>query len=146
MLVRTILLASCVAMVSGCALGDLFDHNNPIEREDVVRRTAEIYVQSLRWGRMDEAAKLVDPDARLDFMKFFSGDDMPLNFTSAEINSVELGPGPVQATVFVTLRLYRTPSVREVSLQERQIWHYNSDNNRWYVAPDLTPYKIAGLR
>jgi hypothetical protein len=87
------------------------------------------------------ASAFVEPALRAQFATVFGGSDRnPLRFTDIEVGEMEFGPERGSATVHVQARMYRLPSVREISLTEAQRWRYDPGSQRWYVSPDFAAY------
>jgi hypothetical protein len=112
----------------------------PSERKGKVREAAEAYAGDLRWGRIEQAARLVHPRARPAFLRTLSGPSHALRFTHFEVESVELAPERDQANARVSFGLYRPPSLEEQRIVEQQVWHYEPDARAWYLEPDLPLY------
>ena len=128
--------------LSACSLGQLDPHYwIPSERKGKVTEAAEAYGSSLRWGRVEDAARWVHPDQRRAFFHTVNDPGAPLRFTLFEVQTTELGPERDRAEVWVSFSLYRPPSLREFNLVERQAWRYEPRTGRWYIEPDLALYR-----
>ncbi len=133
------ILVLAIASLAGCSLG----RSNPeflipAKRVAVVRETAESYGDNLRWGRLEAAVGMVEPERRMTFLKTFRDANPPLRFTSFEIVTVELGSTRDEMVVLASFRLYRVPNLSERSVHELQVWRFDPARGRWYVRPDLS--------
>jgi hypothetical protein len=140
--------AALTVLVAGCSVGYLSpSYLMPSEKLERVREAASGYSSSLRFGHLERAASFVAPDARKAFVDFFGTDALDgLRFTDVEIQAVTLGPESDEARVILVVRLYRLPSVSELTVSEEQQWRYDPGTRGWRITPDLTPYKEAGRR
>jgi len=127
----------CLLGFAGCA-GFASDRTYEIEE------LAHVYADCLRFGHVERAAGMVDPALRQDFLALFNQQDA-LRFTSIDVARVDVSPGADHATVHLTVRLYRLPSVREVEFADASQWHYDRQALAWRVEPNLSLYERAGL-
>ena len=132
--------------LAGCSLG----RGNPeflilAKRVAVVRDTAERYGDNLRWGRLDAALGMVEPDRRAMFLATFRDANPPLRFTNSEIVAVELGTSREEVEVLASFRLYRLPNLSERSVHELQVWRFDPARGRWYIRPDLSLFLDSGV-
>jgi hypothetical protein len=113
----------------------------PKERRERLNDSAIRYTSFLRFGNVEMASAFVEPTLRTQFATVFGASDRNLlRFTEIEVGEMEFGPERGSATVQVQARMYRLPSVREVSLIESQRWRYDPGSQRWYVTPDFAAY------
>ena len=140
---RTLVLALLWGLaLSACSLGKLNPkYWIPSERKGKVIEAAEAYGNSLRWGRLEDAARWVHPEQRREFFDTVNDPGAPLRFTLFEMQTTELGPARDRAEVWVSFSLYRPPALKEFNLVERQVWRYEPRTGRWYVDPDLALYR-----
>ena len=118
------------------------DYLLPFKRSAAVREAAETYGQNLRWGRFEVAAGMVAPESRDDFLATFLDAEPPYQFTSFEIVAVDLGEERGRVNVHVVFRLYRPPSMIELSVAEHQAWRYEpSVPPRWVIEPELRAFR-----
>ncbi len=133
---RLIPLALAALSLGGCSLGRYNpDILIPVKRVAMVREAAENYGANLRWGRLDAAVGMVEPDARTLFLVSFRDADPPVRFTSFEIIAIQPGESRVEVEVLASFRLYRLPDITERIVRERQIWRFQRGG--WYIRPDL---------
>ena len=133
------ILVLAIASLAACSLG----RGNPeflipAKRVAVVRETAESYGDNLRWGRLEAAVGMVEPERRMAFLRTLRDANPPLRFTSFEIVAVELGSSRDEVEVLASFRLYRVPNLSERSVHELQVWRFDPARGRWYVRPDLS--------
>ena len=138
-MVRVLVLGVLVLLgAAGCAG---FASDRAIKIED----TAHLYADCLRFGNVDLAATMVEAARRPDFLKFFGDpDERAIRFTSIDVAHVDVSPGAERATVLLNVRLYRLPSVSEISLTDRTEWRFDRKEAAWRVEPDLELYERAG--
>ncbi len=128
-----------ILVLGGCTLGRSNpDYLIPSKRAAIVRETAESYGDNLRWGRLQAAVGMVEPDRRAEFLVTLRDANPPLRFTSFEIVTVELGTSRDEVEVLASFRLYRLPNLSERTVRELQVWRFDPDRGRWYVRPDLS--------
>lgn len=134
-----VLTAGLIPIPTGCSLGRSSpEYLIPSKRAANVRLAAESYGDNLRWGRLEAAAGLVDPERREAFMATFRETEPPMRFTSFEIVGMQLGPRRDEAEVLARFRLYRLPDLTERTIRERQFWRFHPQSGEWYVRPDLS--------
>jgi hypothetical protein len=131
------------AGLSGC-LGYIEpDYLVPSKRIEKVRDVADSYGQNLRFGRIVEAAAFVRPEDRRAFLEAFQRIAARLEFTNAEILSVD----SVDATtveVLASYEVFAMPSLQIRSFTERQLWYYDAMKRTWLVQPDLAAFTGPG--
>jgi len=127
--------AMCLALtLSSCAAvrsWDLLDRRGDFETSQ------RQYTQSIRWGSFDEARRFVAKDAleRWDASRPLLSD---VRFTEYEMRSNEFDIEKMTATVRVTYNGYKTNSLIERTVEEKQDWFRDPVNGQWQVRPDLT--------
>jgi hypothetical protein len=143
---RLAALASLTSALAACSLGYM-NPNFLISKEarERVEEAAIRYNNSLRFGNLEMAAQWVTPELRREFLQVFGEQaSSPIRFTDVEVQSVDFGPGRGEARILLSARLYRLPSLREISLIDEQQWHYDPDTQTWLVTPDLARYASFG--
>lgn len=143
---RLVLLASLTSALAACSLGYL-NPNFLIDNEarDRVEEAAIRYNNSLRFGNLEMAAQWVKPDLRRDFLEVFGAEaSSPIRFTDVEVQQIQFGPARGEARILLSARLYRLPSVSEITLVDEQEWHYDPDAGSWFVTPNLERYASLG--
>ncbi len=133
-----------VVFALGCAGGLVPGRSGRLEKD--LQEAAERYADNLRWGRIDVAVKHVEPELRGAFLALFDDEKSPLRLTDMQVSSVETGPEPEQATVYVRVSLYHESALTEESLTEHQAWRFDRKRSAWLVEPDLALYERARAR
>ena len=122
---------------SGCLMLEtpLFGED---KRMSQVREAAETFGAFLRWGRVEEAAALLHPDSRAEFLAERHALGRQMRFTDYEVGAAESGEGPDEAFVLVRFRAYRLPRIEEFASRDRQRWE--RENGRWYLRIEVNRY------
>lgn len=133
-------IALLTPLLCGCAVvASLLE---PIYGEDVppVDQYAQLHVDDLRWGRVQQAALPVVPERREAFLALFDDAERPFRFTSIEIVSAQAKGDDEPAAeydVLVAYEFYRPPAVSERKLRQHQTWRFDPETEQWTVDPDL---------
>lgn len=141
---RALALALIATGVSGCVGFIEPDYLLPAKRVAKVREVADLYGQYVRFGRIPEAATFVRREDRKAFLETFMRLDGKLEFTSAEIVTVETASA-LTVEVWATYELFALPSVEIRKVSERQLWHFDPMRRRWMVQPDLAVFPGSGI-
>ena len=133
---RVAVLITAVLALGACAKplflrGDL---------QKAASEAADHYSTNLRWGRLSEAAKFVEPLRRPEFLAFFA-EGHSYRFTDIEVDAVDYDDLALQARATVRFTLYTMPRVQEIRVVDSQRWRYDRDGDAWYVDPDLEPFR-----
>ncbi|MBW2416796.1 MAG: hypothetical protein JRG76_20050 [Deltaproteobacteria bacterium] len=133
---RVAMLVAAVLALGACAKpmflrGDL---------KEKATKAADDYSTNLRWGRLPEAAKFVEPLRRSEFLQFFA-EGHRYRFTDIDVSAVDYDRAEMQAHATVRFTLYTMPRVKEISVVDSQRWRYDSDEDAWYVDPDLESFR-----
>ncbi len=136
---KTALLLSMSLALGGCGLtrplflaGDL---------REKATQAADDYSTNLRWGRLSEAAKFVEPLRRPEFLAFFA-DGHDYRNADTTLDGVEYDDVALEATATVRFTLYTMPRVREIRLVDSQRWRYDREGDAWYIDPDLEAFRM----
>jgi hypothetical protein len=143
---RLALLACLLCALGACSLG-YWNPNFLLSKEayERVEEAASRYNNSLRFGNLEMAARWVKPELRRSFLQVFGEQtDSPIRFTDVEIQQINFGPGRGEARILLSARLYRLPSVNEISLVDEQEWHYDPEAQDWFITPDFERYTSLG--
>ena len=141
-----LLIASLASALAACSLG-YWNPNFLISNEarDRVEEAAIRYNNSLRFGNLEMAAQWVKPELRRDFLLVFGEQaSSPIRFTDVEVQEIQFGPARGEARILLSARLYRLPSVSEISLVDEQEWHYDPNAQTWFITPNLERYASLG--
>ncbi len=112
-------------------------------RGDLEKKAAEAaddYSTNLRWGRLGEAVKFVEPLRRPEFLAFFA-DDHLYRFTDITLDVVQYDREALEAIATVRFTLYTMPRVQEIRVVDSQHWRYDREGDSWYVDPDLELFR-----
>ena len=109
----------------------------PPPRPPDVDDTAKAYNDDVRWGRYYEASAQLPAEQRDAFMKLLDDKMRPYRFTSVDLLQATPSDDGAKVEMLVSLEFYRLPSVQEQKVQQRQVWTYDREARRWFVAPDL---------
>lgn len=146
MMLRRFLFALPLALAfAGCATSP----DDPPPRAPDVSDTATTYNNDVRWGRYYEASAQLPPDQRTAFLKLLDDSARPYRFTSVDLLQANPSEDGSQVEMLVSLEFYHLPSVQEQKVQQRQLWHWDHAEKRWFVEPDMavlggTPPKGGG--
>lgn len=103
----------CLAL-SGCA--------RPLSREPDLARTSKLFSEAMRWRDFRNAADLLRPDLREQFLRQFDDDD--LRIVESRILSVRIDEKQQTAETEYRLQYYRLPSTRIRTWRWIQPWVY----------------------
>jgi hypothetical protein len=106
----------------------------------LANEAADDYSTNLRWGRMAQAAALVEPMRRSEFLSFFE-DGHRYRFTDAEVDALDYDEATLSAQAKVRFTLYAIPMVREIKVVDTQEWRFDRKTESWYVDPNLEVFR-----
>lgn len=124
---RIVFLAATVLLLTGC----LIENIQKQKQADALEATLSSYSNAVRWGYFDHAynfrksekGKYPTPPERLKEIRVTSYDVIhPPTMVEEDI-----------AVQQVVIKYYHTESQRLKSLQDRQVWVYDSETQRWYL-------------
>lgn len=101
---------------------------------------ADHYSTNLRWGRLTEAARFVEPERRAEFLSFFA-EGHRYRFTDAAVDSISYDESTLTADARVRFTLYTMPMVSEIHVVESQQWRFDRRADAWFVEPDLEAFR-----
>jgi hypothetical protein len=144
---RSAVIVLSLVAFSGCSAIGYADPKFwlPHKREAQMKRSAEAFAANVRWGRYQQAAQLVDPEYRIDFLQAIDTTEN-VRYTEYEIMTVEMGPERKEASALVEFKLHRLPSMTEIAFRDEQTWRYEPAARGWYLMPELGLYRDAGKR
>lgn len=142
---RSLIVLLSLALVAGAGCVSVF--TDPLGREEALKMTQREYTNMIRWGKIEDAAELVDPEMREEFLAFLPAFE-ELRITDFEIGKLSYVPRPDddeeaqdQGSVTVTYRGYSLRTLTEQKVREKQEWYrVNGVSNQWMVRP-----QIAGI-
>jgi hypothetical protein len=138
-----LVLTLLAAGLSGCIGYIEPEYLLPSKRAEKVREVADSYGQNLRFGRIVEAAAFVRPEDRKAFLEVFQRIAERLEFTNAEVITVE-PLSPTKMAVLTTYEVFAMPSLQIRTFSENQVWYFDATRRTWLVQPDLTAFPGAG--
>lgn len=123
---RALAAVASAALIAACA-GSM---QTP---ESVLEDQLRDFHGHLRWGRFDEAAAYVAPDARGEFLGSYQelGDDYEI--TEYELRGVTLDPREDTADVTVWIQWFRLPSTRVEEVTYDEHWAYDRTQRVWLM-------------
>ena len=112
--------------------------SDPFERQEALQQAQKKYVEALRWGNLEKAARYVDPAQREEFLALADSFDT-VRITDYEIGELDLDEDSLaQAECDVTYRGYVMPHFIEKRVRDHQVWYRDKENdNQWRVRPEL---------
>lgn len=131
---RILSLAAALLLLAGCAT---------YQRKDSLTSTLTAYASTLRWGNFQSALQFVDPKVREAHPP--SALDMA-RYQQMRVSDYDDGSGPTvlgenDVQQIVQLHLINIHSQSERTMIDRQTWHYDAENKRWWLTsglPDIT--------
>ena len=112
--------------------------SDPFQRGEALKLAQRKYVEALRWGDLEKAARYVDPKMRSDFLALGPAFET-VRITDYDIGEVDLDPDTLaQAEVDVTYRGYAMPQYVERRVRDHQVWYRDKESgSEWRVRPEL---------
>jgi hypothetical protein len=108
---------------------------DPLGRDEALRMTQREYTNRIRWGDIERAAEMVDPELREDFLGFLPA------FEQIRITDFEIGKfAPLEdgnVNVPVTYRGYSLATLVEHEIRETQEWYRVGRGRTWRVRPEI---------
>jgi len=110
---------------------------DPMGRTNALDVAQRKYTNAVRWGDIEEAAQLVHPELREEFLSY-EGEFDGIRVTDFEVGELAFEDGSdTAATVRVTYHAYSLASMLEKEIKEVQRWERLSHKNDWVVRPQL---------
>lgn len=100
------------------------------------------FTQNLRWGQIDKAAELVDPEIRDEF-KSLAPRLSELRITDYNIVKSHMSPDLTHATVDVQYSGYREDELVERTVMIHEVWNRDPQTGDWHVKLDLDKLQRA---
>jgi hypothetical protein len=112
--------------------------SDPWERERALELTQKSYLEALRWGNLEKAARYVDPEQREEFLALAPSFET-IRITDYDIGELDLDEDSLaHAECDVTYRGYVMPHYIEKRVRDHQVWYRDEENdNEWRVRPQL---------
>ena len=109
---------------------------DPMGRTNALDNAQRKYTNAVRWGDIEQAAQLVHPELREEFLSY-EGEFDGIRVTDFEVGELVFEEGSEKATVRVTYHAYSLASMLEKEVKEVQRWERLSHKNDWVVRPQL---------
>jgi hypothetical protein len=120
---------------SGC-IALLFDiADDPMGRKAALRQLQREYTNAVRWGEIEQAADLVHPELRDEFLSY-EGEFTGIRVTDFNVGKITYGEELKTAHVRVTYFAYALKAMTEVEIRETQEWE-RLEGDDWRVRPQL---------
>lgn len=114
-------------MLGGCA--STFD----FRREEIFEDSAKRYGRLIRWSDFESAQAFLAPAE--------SGAKITLpqdvRVTGYEVRQVAYEPGKRKVVQIVSISYYQTNDPRHRTLQDQQLWEFNSATDTWHLKSGL---------
>lgn len=102
--------------------------------------TMRAYEGSIRWGDFETAGAFINREVVTD-----PGPDPALlkriHVTSYQILSTGISTDGDEAKVVAVIGYYNEDRMSEVTLTDRQTWHYDAESGTWYLESPLPAFK-----
>jgi hypothetical protein len=117
----------CGVLLAGCASS--FD----FRREEIFEDSAKRYGRLIRWSDFENAKAYLAP--------VLSGSDTPLpkkvRVTDYEVKQMAYAEGKRQVVQVVDISYYLEKDPRVKTLQDQQVWEFDSDKEVWLLKTGL---------
>ena len=98
--------------------------------KEQLQRSTMMYFDGIRWKKFSQAAVVIPPEKRLDFIQSRESSQDTFFVTSCEVKSVNLDDDKEEARVEVVYQWYKLPSVTIKTTRLEQTWEFN---DQWYL-------------
>ena len=95
-----------------------------------LQRSTLMYFDGIRWKKFSQAAVVIPPEDRLDFIQSREGSQDTFFVTSCEVKSVNLDKDKEEAIVEVVYQWYKLPSMTIRTTRLEQTWEFT---DQWYL-------------
>lgn len=123
-----------LALLGGAGCPAMF--TDPLGRHEALRMTQREYTNFMRWGEIERASELVDPELREEFLTYLPAFER-IRITDYEIGKLSYAEEDGVANVTVTYRGYSLASFTEESIRESQQWYREGSGRTWRVRPEI---------
>jgi len=117
-------------LFSGCV--STFD----FRREELFEDTAKAYGRSIRWSDFESAQAFLAPadsGAKITLPK-------DVRVTTYEVKQVAYDPGKLKVVQVVSISYYQTNDPRHRTLQDQQLWEFDSAKEIWLLKSGLPDF------
>jgi hypothetical protein len=131
---RLISLALLLLLVTGC--GTVGDKKKSMSLQSTIRA----YESTIRWGNFEEASSFINPEVVTE-----PGPDpnvlKGIKVTSYVSTITGVSEDGTEANVIAEIQYYNDRSMSVRGLTDRQVWRYDAQAEKWYLAVPLPPFK-----
>ncbi|MEJ5209476.1 hypothetical protein [Denitratimonas sp. CY0512] len=132
--IRLFLAALLLGLLAACGVGS---------QQDIRQTTLFNYAGAIRWGHIDDAWSMVDPEyarrhplSQLDRQRFEQVQITGYRVKGSQMLSEE------ELVQLVEIRLINRHTQSERVIQDRQLWRWDKESRRWWLTtglPDIVP-------
>src|SRR5690554_726972 len=132
--IRLLFAALLLALLAACGVGS---------QQDIRTTTLFNYAGAIRWGHIDDAWSMMDPDyaarhplSTLERQRFEQVQITGYQVKGSQMLSEE------EMVQLVEIRLINRHTQAERVIQDRQLWRWDKDARRWWLTtglPDIVP-------
>lgn len=115
----------------GCADGRV-NFGDPMKRENSLIEAQKHYTDLVRWGEIERASDMVDPEQRDAFLSG-APDPKRVRLTDYVVATPRIDEESGTSTVVVTYTAYGLHNPYEVEIEETQEWYREGFANNWRV-------------
>lgn len=127
-------LALLLLLFSGCSSVD------EKKKAMTLQSTIRAYESTIRWGDYETAYGFIDLD-KLEEPGPLPSDLKPFKVTSYLSTVIHVSEDGTEAEVVAEISYYNERSMSVVDLVDRQVWHYDTEAGKWYLAVPLPDFK-----
>ena len=127
-----------VLLIVGCAGLSL---QTDREKMNLYDKTSRAYDLAIRWGEYENAFSFLKPSDQNDGLPDFE-DYRQVRVTALKVKNTIVDKESLSiAERVVDIQYYRMSNVTVKHLQNRQVWEYDEEENRWYLISGLPVFK-----
>ena len=127
-----------VLLIVGCAG---FSLQTDREKMNLYDKTSRAYDLAIRWGEYENAFSFLKPSDQNDGLPDFE-DYRQVRVTALKVKNTIVDKESLSiAERVVDIQYYRMSNVTVKHLQNRQVWEYDEEVNRWYLISGLPVFK-----
>lgn len=127
-----------VLLIVGCAGLSL---QTDREKMNLYDKTSRAYDLAIRWGEYENAFSFLKPSDENDGLPDFE-DYRQVRVTALKVKNTIIDKESLSiAERVVDIQYYRMSNVTVKHLQNRQVWEYDEEENRWYLISGLPVFK-----
>ena len=133
------LIAIClVLLIWGCSGLQL---QTDREKMNLYDKTSKAYDLSVRWGEWEDALSFLKRSDQDDALPDLE-DYRQVRVTAVKVKNTIIDKQSLSiAQRVVDIQYYRMSNVTVKNLQDRQVWEYNEEEDRWYLISGLPVFE-----